>query len=351
MLIAKPNFSFSKLAVSISFTLLLPACSMLPSSVEKVHQLEQQQQYDDALKHYQRLNPEQQKNIDIEQLKQARESFEKKRLELIKNLQKRNEFQKAYEELKQSLKHIPSSEALQAQKEALQTAEKAYFDRYHMQYDMALAEFYINEAPILERLNQVVSNNYYYQNLYQKRPLHRQELAEKLGSEGLAALEKNHKATALQLLQLANQLHPEERWQQGLNTISSAQKKRFAKAHKKQQQQQHEKIKQMQGDYQKLIKNEQWLKAQQQLDNISGYNLNHKENIWLKAERKSLQETVNEKVAVHLKRGQILYSKGRIGEALSLWRAVAPLAPENQKLQENITRAEQFQKRYNELRK
>ena len=50
-----------------------------------------------------------------------------------------------------------------------------------------------------------------------------------------------------------------------------------------------------------------------------------------------------------IKEGQGHYSKGEIANALRAWKAVQPLAPDHEALNESIRRAEAFQKNLNNL--
>jgi len=65
--------------------------------------------------------------------------------------------------------------------------------------------------------------------------------------------------------------------------------------------------------------------------------------------RKELDETIQDYVEVNIVEGQKLYSAGKIDQAYSLWQSLKPLAPDNDKLDELISRVERVLKKLQQI--
>ena len=92
-------------------------------------------------------------------------------------------------------------------------------------------------------------------------------------------------------------------------------------------------------EYGKALVNEQWLHARTVLDKMLVARPRDSE---LLGQDTYLKEIFAQQVESAKKRGEQLYSAGEVEQALELWRAVLPMAPNDASLAANIERAQRI---------
>ncbi len=105
---------------------------------------------------------------------------------------------------------------------------------------------------------------------------------------------------------------------------------------------------QMLADYEDAVAAGWWLSAREKLGEL--------EAAWpqdpqVKRRRAELKRLIAEQVSSEIQRGQYLYSRGEIEQALQVWRKAKPLDPKNTVLLAHIARAKKFLAKLDELEK
>jgi hypothetical protein len=323
----------------------------MPASPESIQQQVEQEQYDKALASYEKLKEEEKAAVNVKDIEKARSSYETKQVKSIEAAIRKHQYRQANEQYLQTLNNIPSSEKVQRLADELNEEQEQYRIENTIKQKMLEAEFYIDEKPLLEKLYQVEANNTYYLRLHEQRQQSRAELAQELGQYGLAELNKGHKNDAYDLLTLANKLEPSEQWSKPLSSIKREQQKKKAVAKKKAERKQQSQFQILQEKYQALDHEKSLLASQKLLQQIAKLSLKGDDRKWYNKEKAELQEHVDQYVERGTQRGQVLYSKGRIEDAIKVWKDSYQLAPNDPKLRDNIERAEKFLAKFNELQR
>lgn len=339
------------------------ACTSTPKTVEGVNQLTELQHYEQALSTYQELTPEQQQLIDLKQIQNKKNRYEKQLISNANKKQKVMDFDGAEATLREGQQNIPSSTAIQQATEKLAQAKKQYTDKYQRFYDIEYAHFLIKEKPLLEKLSVTENHKKSFKRYSKKQLKERSRISEIIGSEGIEALQKKKYTLASNLLNMAQELNPDMRWQQGLAAINKkdnrarSHKARIARQQKKKAVQQQQlaqketdrKISTLKQSFKQAITHEDIHQATINIQNIENLAPQNSQKDWLNSSQKQLDELTDKKLQETLTEGKILYSKGKINAAITTWKQALSYAPHSLQLNEHIQRAETFQARFKEL--
>ena len=333
-----------------SSSLILASCALLPAKTsDKVDQLIQENAYDEAISLYERLPAEEKTKVDIGKIQTARLKYEQKLLYSISKQIQQHQFIDADKSLQQAYDTIPSSDSLQKLSDELASKKAQYTYQHELTHNTIWAAFLIEEQPLLEKIYQAKYDDKTFMRLYQQRQQERVELAETLGVSGLAALEKKHYSKSKEFLTLAQSLHEDPRWQAGLKTINSHEQNLREQSRKAAKKKQQEQLQRLQEDFNTAIASGDYTTAKQQLTKLQKQE--GLDAAWLKQAEQQLNQKIQANLDSALKRGRMLYSQGKIAEALQVWKQVQVYVQDNRELNDNIERAERFLQRYQELKK
>lgn len=360
--IAKAN----KALILALFCLSISACSVLvPKTIEGVHQLAEEQKYEQALTLFDQLPPDQQVEAERVKLKKELKVFEDKTVSAIKKFQASGEFSEAKKVVIQARENNPLSSRIAEAEKQLELAIQRHHNIHQRDYDILYAQYLKQELPILQQLLASDGHKESFQRHYERQREKRAEFAEIIGAEGLLLVEKNNYTAAVKLLKNAEALKSDKRWRDGLAKIersdSHARQKRTRIANKKkaaakkaktnEQNEKRVSIEILKAQYQLQFENGDITACQKSLDEIKSLDEKAENLEWLTKSTSDLELLRQQSLAATLKKGQVQYSNGQIREAILTWKSAQAYAPNNVELKERIRRAEAFEARYKELKK
>ena len=331
------------------------ACaSQGPSTAEKIESLVRENRYEAAIIAYGSASPEEQETIDIGKINAEKNRFVESTLAEITTLTQQQEFARAETLLVAALERLPASEPLLKAKESFTQQKNHYLQEPSDALLLAWARFLVDEEPLLEKMKIARANEPAFIELLESRNIERKETAEKLGNLGMAQLQNKDQVTPLRYLQLANQLMPDPRWEKPITEMEQKQKRtQLSQKEKKlvderEKKEKTEKSRQLtRNRFEASMVSGDLLAARAALEEME--NLEIPADSWIQTAQERLKKTIDQSVKMAIKEGQGHYSKGEIANALRAWKAVQPLAPDHEALNESIRRAEAFQKNLNNL--
>lgn len=360
------HFKLNKLLLLSSAVCLFSACSVLtPKTAESVNNYVAEHQYEKALELYAKIPATEQELIDIKQLEKSREAYLTTLIAEAKKAQQQHNFNDASLILEGGKDKLPTDDKLEEAIESLTLAKQIYTDKYQLQYDEEYARFLLKEAPLLEKLAKTQSDKRSFNKHYKKQLSDRQRLSAVLGEHGIIALEAGDIKTASRQLNLAQELQENERWQEALASIK---KKSYIKANQRKKslarkktatdlknalasKQHNTLIAQLKQRFDTQLGLIEITNADKTLQELSLKDKDKKHSTWIKESRIKLDQAINAKLATDLQRGKLLYSTGKIDEAIKVWKSAQSYAPNSAELKEHVRRAETFQARYKALTK
>lgn len=361
-----PQPRLNKLFMMSAAVCLFSACSVLtPKTAESVTSLISEHQYEKALSLYEKIPVPEQELIDLEKLKKEQDQYLNKLILEANKEKNKNNFNEAENILNNGQDNVPSSKKIEQAIQSLEKVKQTYTDKYQLQYDEEYAKFLSKESPLLEKLEKTQSSDRKFTRHYKTQISERQRLSVIMGESGIAALNAGHIKTAKRQLVLAQSLNNDDRWQQALKSI---QKKTYSQANKRKRkiakqknkharqkelviQQQQLKLKNLKSRFDNQLSLAQIVKAQSTILDIERKDSSNNEQEWLTKSRKNLNQAISAQLAIDLRQGKVFYSKGKIDEAIGVWKSAQAYAPDNTELAEHIRRAETFQARYKSLNK
>ncbi|MCV6605562.1 MAG: hypothetical protein OIF34_09660, partial [Porticoccaceae bacterium] len=171
----------------------------------------------------------------------------------------------------------------------------------------------------------------------------RDDVAEYLANQGLAALDDNDYGNAKKYLKLAQQLRPDNNVKSALNRINDELDQRWSKYLHQREQEYNGVVAQ----YRKAAGSKAYPLARQLLAELQ--TLNPKDEANKKRER-ALDAAIDAEIASAIARGEAAYSDGDVKGALRIWRTARDLSPQHVELLQHISRAEKFLENYESLK-
>jgi tetratricopeptide (TPR) repeat protein len=261
---------------------------------------------------------------------------------------------RARERYQHGLSVLPDSEALQAAHAAFETERQHHLRGLRMRLLLARAHSLIRERPMYEELHRISPGNLRARMQYQRAERDAREMAAELLELGETALAADDPLLAVEALTLAHALAPVGESAQRLEEAEAARQARLAaleitplateteagpEAWTEQDQASLER-------YHEAFRTGNLALARQLLEGLIG---RHPDNADLRRQRPVLSRAIDTRVSAGLERGLRLYSRGRITEALEVWRPLKELAPEHRELEAHVERAERVQRRLEAL--
>ncbi len=245
------------------------------------------------------------------------------------------------------LRHLPNSQIMRA-------AYQQYKQRRQVHEEVLQAELLITEGERLmkdartyEKLIDIKSSSIIQRWRAMNVNLTRKRVAKKLSRHSQLAVQRTDYTLARRCLSLANRLHSTPATVLALNDLNQYIKPLTPKARKlsprkavvaKAAAPSNTFDSQLLALKSRLAAGE-LLQVQQQLTRLQRA---YPSNIELDVLSAELKTAIDAKVINDTERGKVLYSQGRVELALTVWRDVLPLAPNNTELKSKIARAERL---------
>lgn len=342
-----------RLVFSALLIVFLNACSHNPfNKTSTLDWLLENQRYDEAITLYPQLEQDKQASFDLQEIESNRYAFIRQALKNTRREIAKKNWLDAQGILDEALLKTPSSHSLQTEIAVLKQRMSKLEADYLLSIQLLIAQQYIQRQPLDAKWTLVSEDPIPYVHPSLSNQHRRAALAETLGEHGLSFSNKNaaDEKQAKEFLQAASALSDDARWTAALNKINQKKAKKAKKAKKKQQKIRQLAFSDLQKNFDQFYSKQDYLKAQNSLNHTAKVAESASEKSWIKTQQTRLDKTVAKKIESALKRGQISYSKGRIDEAISLWRQALTLDPDNQQLKESLVRANKFKQTYESLK-
>ncbi|MDM3872232.1 hypothetical protein QSV34_12830 [Porticoccus sp. W117] len=333
----------SLLLCSCSSTLLLNEADV-PARLE---QLIADQQYRRTLTVIDSIKPQSALYEQLQQLRQDvvvdMESYDSDVVTQSAAMQKNNQWQQAKELLEDALPRLPKDSRSQAAYQAFLQERSAYISDQELKLNLLLGERMVEEGEYRQNIQQADPTSWSANWAWKRYQGRRDDVAEYLASQGLAALDDNDYGNAKKYLKLAQQLKPDNNVKSALNKINEELDQRWSKYLHKREQEYNGVVAQ----YRKAINSKAFPLAQQLLAKLQ--ELNPKDNA-NKERQQKLDSAIDAEIASAIARGEAAYSDGDVKLALRIWRTASDLSPQHPDLLQHISRAEKFLENYESLK-
>ncbi len=337
--------------ILLALILGLSACSHNPfSKTSKLQKALDEQSYDRAISLYQDLDEEQQASFDLKAIETDRNSFISQSLKSARTSIGKKNWLDAQIELESALNKTPSSTKLQTELAVLNQRIAKMQLQSLSQLQLIAARQYMERQPAQLKWQKLSAEPVPYENPVFSTLKGRQELADSLGQYGTELLTKNDNKQAKAYLEAAQSLHPDTKWEKALASIDNKKAKQAQQAKAQKKQIRALAFKDLQNTFASQLKKEHFKSAQKTLTHAKKVSETSTEKQWVKSQSKQLQKQIQSKVDEALKKGQFHYSKGRVDEAISIWKEGLRLDPSNRELKDSLERAERFKQTYESLK-
>ncbi len=336
--------------VIVVFGLTLSSCAYISSLRTDSHDIIQEmileEQYGHALDILAYAKPD---KPDYEKLMQQKkkllvliDKLEKRTIHDARNFMRRNKWYEAQQAYEQALAKYPDSVNLKKSLKEFLLKRDLYLSHLERKLDLNRAYWLIANSSVQQAIIGVLSEaGEQYSELrdYQHQ---KEQTARHLLKYTFQALEKKDYSSAHTMLNLIDNLNVET-----LDEVQLADaKKQLKKVSLKRRLEQEKKTRQLISALTESVSNKNLLKARKQLDFIEKN----------KKQYSSSQELYNELETLYrhgveqgMKAGRILYSLGKIDEALAIWVPLHRVDKDNQKLREHIDRANRVLEKLQDL--
>lgn len=278
-------------------------------------------------------------------LMQRKKKIEKKKHEYIKQqiakarkLEAENKWQLAIETFDRALEKIADDKALINARAAL--IKERNFQVNELRKDLLFqrANVLIGYQPLYEKLKALVPYDELARQEISAYEAEKEHLAEQLMGCGRHGVSIQDYALAERCLKLSNQLEPANTKKLLLDEVS----------HKKNIIRKNQQINLLMAKYKSYYEANDLSAARESLRGILKID---KKNAQANKLIKRLQLEINAKIEAGLKKGKELYSKGKIKQALQVWKSLKSIAGKNEELDRLISRARKVDKNLKELKK
>ena len=282
------------------------------------------------------------------------QQFEQSILRQLDSLQLQNLWQQARELLVEAQKKLPGSQALAEASSALSFARQRRYLLLTRQLHLLRGHYLAESREILAEVA-----------LMEKRsaikgwlsPRARQREIETTSRAlvdcGKDAIGVENYTLAANCLITAEKISDEPEVQGQLSALNELQKKvraqEISQANQQREElidQQAQHIKKLKRTYRRAVRKGDWVSASNQMRTLQG---SVPDDQSVKVWAADLERIVRAKVDFAIRQGKLLYTKGYVYRALSVWKEAAILKPQSEQLQAHITRAERFLENLNRL--
>ncbi|WP_237058424.1 tetratricopeptide repeat protein [Microbulbifer sediminum] len=328
---------------------LLPACSLAPTEQQALEglpadTLQQAQQQSAELGRLQGLDtatPAQQQQI--KQLHSSLRQFERNAIRTASQLEKREDWQGAEEVLQAATDVLPGNQALDRARQEFSERRKLHEERLRMELAIHRGEQLLKDAEAYQRLRQLKGPGVL--TWLEQKNFHRQcrGSAQALQEHAQKALQRGDYALAQHGLKVARRLYGNDLLQDKNQRENIDQQLAVANRQLHQARRQPARRapdrdnKALVTELQQALDAGDLPGAQQQLKRLRQQSPQEPQ---LPSLQSQLQTQLNARVDAAIKRGNDLYSEGKIEQAVEIWREAKALDPDNAELLTNIARAE-----------
>jgi hypothetical protein len=335
--------TLSRLVITALFT-LLQSCSMIISSPEQanenIDQWLSENNFSKIEKTFDAININ---RTEYEQLRSRKNEIEKKKAAYINNtitqarkLQENQQWHEAVSLYETALNNTDNSAELEKNYNLLLKLREKEIINLRKQLLVKDANTLISYKPIYEKLEQLLPADYQAQNDLKRYKNYVSATTHKLDNCAEDAIKHHQYNLAKECYLLSQTLVPNEQKNQGIERLDSMIKNVSNQKF----------YSELFAAYRTEYQNKNYYLARQNLRTILELNPQHDQARKL---LDSLTQEINILVDKKLSLGRDLYSKQRIDEALIQWRKAREIDPDNEEIDQLISRAEKVQKKIESL--
>ncbi|MCK7595719.1 hypothetical protein M0G74_00380 [Microbulbifer sp. CAU 1566] len=342
---------------------LLPACSLIPApqnlegfSPDTLQLVRRQSAELDQLQQLDTATPAQQNQI--KQLRGELQQFERDVIRTASTLEHQNDWHGAEQLLKGATRVLPDSQVLISAQLQLATRRQLREERVRMELEIHRGEQLLKDAEAYQRLQQLngpaALTWLELKNYNRKRRASAQALHEYV-EQAIAREKREDYEMAQRALKIARGLYGDDLQQDADLQAQLAQSQALLSRHLNQHSRQNrsrtkpipaittpvEAAQVPIAELQQALDTGDLPSARQYLEQLRQQSPQHPQLLPLQSQ---FQSQLDARVDAAIKRGNDLYSEGKIEQALYVWREASTLAPDNVQLVSNIARAENLLK-------
>lgn len=328
---------------------LLPACSLMPTQQQALEgfpsdAVENARQQSEQLEHLQTLGgattAQQQQ---IRQLQNSLRQFERNAIHTASRLEKQDDWHGAERVLQVATDVLPGSRALNTARQQFSERRQLREERVRMELAIQRGEQLLNEAEAYQRLQQLKGPDML--TWLELKNFHRKcrGTAQALQDHAQRALQREDYALATRGLKVARQLYGNDLLQEADQREKIDQQLALANRHLGQPKRQVASSSPKKDhrvpvqELQQALDAGDLLSARQHLNQLQQKSPQDPQLLPLQSQ---FRTQLNARVEAAIKRGNDLYSEGKIERAVEIWREAKVLDPDNSELLTNIARAE-----------
>lgn len=272
------------------------------------------------------------------EIMERKQSFISQSQQQAKAFVEQNKWQEAMDLLGSALDKVPNSTELADLHQKLDQQRNEQVTELRKNMLLARARSLIEYEAIYQKLILLIPNDYAARNDIEQYQHERETIASHLMNCNEHAHKNNDYTLAETCLELSNKLIASEEKQR---LLESTQRKRKLQENKL-------KAKQLMDSYEEAHKAGDLAKAKSHLNALLKIDPEHsKAQQLITIVEKEMKQLIDKGI----EEGKILYSKGKINQALSVWNNLLQIEPENKELPALIARAEKVSKKIEKLEK
>lgn len=297
--------------------------------------------YDKALSTIAAMAPE---HPDYETLNQStaeitrqREQFIKATLLRAKTFEPQQDWINALDVIQRALSRLPRSPELQAQADYYQQKRQARINNDEAAILIAKAEYIIDARPYHESKLYNAQQSFLAQQEFNKYNDEARLVSRKLYVIGQRYWQDNKPVQARHALTLSIKTADNELSSELLSEISNQQGHQLNKPNSDQQQKINALLPSLEREFNRQLQTADFVAAQITLNEIRALNFSGTSRL-----QGTLNAKKEERVQALISRGNTLYNSGHIQAAIEQWHLALALAPKNQTILQQLSRAEKF---------
>jgi tetratricopeptide (TPR) repeat protein len=257
----------------------------------------------------------------------------------------------ALELYREAVNRLPRHTKLREHLQAFRAKQAERIKALELEKLIAEGQWLRTAISIQESITEVAPGDWSYNSTLDNLRYDAERVAERLTERGLAAMENNDLGTAGRTLPLAAQLNPTPRIAQARKKLSAAESHEMQR--KRQARQRARKLEQerragaLRVSFEQARSDGDLVRARDILKRLLSLAGKDPED---RRMAESFDKQLDSVVQQKLDEGALLYSQGRIEEAMARWRDVLELDPDHEEAKANLERAQRVAQRVQQLR-
>lgn len=335
----------TQLAVLICLSFVLQGCATLvaksPDPTAQIDTWIKNHKYDKALSTIAAMSPEhihyEKQKDSVADIKRKREKYIRSVMAHAKEYEPQQDWINALNVIENALERLPRSPELQAQYEYYEAKRKNRVNNDEAAILIAKAQYIIDSRPYQESKLYNADSSFFAQQEFNNYTDQASQVSRNLYVIGQRYWQEGKAVQARNALSLSIQTAENELSSELLTEVIKQQDKDLAANHRKQKVDSENQIAPLESEFNRHLRADNFVAAQITLNEIRALNYGGTANL-----QNQLNEQKNRRVETLITSGNTLYNSGHIQAAIEQWHLALALAPKNQTILQQLTRAERF---------